>query len=156
MLQKLKDCPFVPKYIGLGHIRSLGITFLITEFLGPTLQDLFEICGRRFSLKTTCMIFHQLIEGIRDFHNYSFVHRDIKPDNFMFGYKEKTNKMHLIDFGLANKYFDNVAGHIPFQQKTSLTGNARFASTNAHKGYELSRRDDMQSISHMMIYLWLG
>lgn len=60
------------------------------------------------------MIFYQLIEGIRDFHNYSFVHRDIKPDNFMFGYKEKTNKMHLIDFGLANKYYDKVTGHIPF------------------------------------------
>ena len=74
----------------------------------------------------------------------------------MFGYKEKTNKLHLIDFGLANKYFDKKDGHITFKIKKSLTGNARFASVNAHRGYELSRRDDMISISHMMIYLWLG
>lgn len=75
----------------------------------------------------------------------------------MFGYKEKTNKIHLIDFGLASKYIDNATGgHIPFNIRTSLTGNARFASVNAHKGYELSRRDDLESIGYMMLYLWTG
>ena len=74
----------------------------------------------------------------------------------MFGYKEKTNKMHIIDFGLASKYYDSATGHIPFLEKASPTGTARFASTNAHKGFELSRRDDLQSVSHMMLYLWFG
>lgn len=124
-------------------MKSLGITFMITEFMGPTLEDLFELCNRRFSLKTTCMIFIQLIERIRDLHSFNFVHRDIKPDNFMFGYGEKTNIAHVIDFGLSNKYFTPSFGHIPFTEKSSLTGTARFASVNAHKGYELSRRDDL-------------
>ena len=61
----------------------------------------------------------------------------------MFGYKEKTNKMHIIDFGLACKYYDAVTGHIAFEEKAGLTGTARFASINAHKGFELSRRDDL-------------
>ena len=93
---------------------------------------------------------------MRDLHSFNFVHRDVKPDNFMFGYKEKTNKIHMIDFGMASKYYDQATGHIAFHQKASLTGTARFASANAHKGFELSRRDDLQSLGHMMLYLWLG
>jgi len=62
----------------------------------------------------------------------------------------------MIDFGLSCKFVDPANNHIAFKEKTSLTGTARFASTNAHKGYELSRWDDLESISHMMLFVWLG
>lgn len=64
---------------------------MITEFLGPTLEDIFDICGRQFSLKTTCMLFVQMIELLRSIHEHDFIHRDIKPDNFLFGYGSRSN-----------------------------------------------------------------
>jgi casein kinase 1 len=86
VLQKLKSCKGIPKFIGWGHLGSRKINFMITEYLGPSIEDLFELCDREFSIKTICMIFHQLIQRIQEIHNKTFVHRDIKPDNFLFGY----------------------------------------------------------------------
>jgi serine/threonine protein kinase len=77
---------------------------MITEFLGPTLEDIFEICGRQFSLKTTCMLFYQMIKLIRELHERDYIHWDVKPDNFLFGYVEKSNTLFAVDFGLAKKY----------------------------------------------------
>jgi casein kinase 1 len=56
-MQDLKGCKGIAKYHGYGHMKSKGMVFMITEFLGPTLEDIFDICGRQFSLKTTCMLF---------------------------------------------------------------------------------------------------
>ena len=130
---------------------------MITEYLGPSIEDLFELCDREFSIKTICMIFHQLIQRIQEIHNKTFVHRDIKPDNFLFGYTQKSNQIYTIDFGLAVSYIDpNTTQHIKKVKRSSLTGTAKFASVNAHKVYDLSRRDDLESLGNLILYLWLG
>jgi serine/threonine protein kinase len=73
----------------------------------------------------------------------------------LFGYAEKSNTLFAVDFGLAKKYRElNI--HIPLFEKYSLTGTARYASINAHKGLELSRRDDLESIGIMMINFVCG
>merc|ERR1712050_99373 len=82
------------------------------------------------------------------------VHRDIKPENFMWGIKEKQHHLHVIDFGLSKKYYDTK--HAVMKQKLSLTGTARYASINAHKGVEQSRRDDLEAIGHMFLYFLRG
>merc|ERR1712217_945989 len=82
------------------------------------------------------------------------IHRDIKPENFMFGIQNKIHHLYLIDFGLSKRYFDEK--HVPMRTKLSLTGTARYASINAHKGIEQSRRDDLEAIGHMLIYFLRG
>jgi len=129
---------------------------MVTELLGASLEDLFEISNRTFSIKTTCMLFYQFINLMEGLHKTNFVHRDVKPDNFLVGYGDRSNLVHLIDFGLAKTFVDMNNTHIPFSDKKCLTGTARFASLNAHLGYELSRRDDLEAVGNMMLYFCLG
>ena len=51
----------IPEYIGRGYSKTLNRNYIVTELLGPTIKDLVEHCGGKFSLKTSLMLFHQLI-----------------------------------------------------------------------------------------------
>jgi serine/threonine protein kinase len=105
------------------------------DLLGPSLEDLFNYCGRRFSLKTVLMLADQMIRRVEYVHNKNFIHRDIKPDNFLMGMGSRGNQVHLIDFGLAKRYRDpKTHQHIPYKEQKNLTGTARYASINAHIG----------------------
>nr|CAD2186036.1 unnamed protein product [Meloidogyne enterolobii] len=101
------------------------------------------------------MLADQMIGRIEYMHVKNFIHRDIKPDNFLMGIGRHCNKLFIIDFGLAKKYRDSRTRiHIPFRDNKNLTGTARYASINAHMGIEQSRRDDMESLGYVLI--WQG
>ncbi|KAI1234250.1 hypothetical protein IHE44_0003967 [Lamprotornis superbus] len=107
----------------------------------------------KFTMKTVLMLADQMISRIEYVHTKNFIHRDIKPDNFLMGIGRHCNKLFLIDFGLAKKYRDNrTRQHIPYREDKNLTGTARYASINAHLGIEQSRRDDMESLGYVLMY----
>merc|ERR1712136_281855 len=60
----------------------------------------------------------------------------------------------MIDFGLSKRYFDKA--HVQIKQRLNLTGTARYASINAHRGVEQSRRDDLEAVGHMPLYFLRG
>lgn len=94
---------------------------------------------------------------IRFVHSKHHIHRDIKPDNFMIGREENENRLYIIDFGLSKKYYSATKKeHIKFSKGKSLTGTARYCARNAHRGYEQSRREDIESIGYLLMYLLLG
>uniref|UniRef100_A0A915D7U7 non-specific serine/threonine protein kinase n=1 Tax=Ditylenchus dipsaci TaxID=166011 RepID=A0A915D7U7_9BILA len=123
----------------------------------PSLEDLFNFCSRRFTMKTVLMLADQMIGRIEYMHVKNFIHRDIKPDNFLMGIGRHCNKLFIIDFGLAKKYRDSRTRiHIPYRDNKNLTGTARYASINAHMGIEQSRRDDMESLGYVLMYFNRG
>jgi len=130
---------------------------MVMDLLGPSLEDVFQTCRRRFDLKTCCLIALQLIKRIEKVHEERIIHRDIKPDNFLIGGTEQTkDSVYIIDFGLAKCYRNTEGQHIPYIDGKNLTGTARYASINTHKGIEQSRRDDLETIGHVLLYLLKG
>jgi serine/threonine protein kinase len=130
--------------------------FMAMEILGSSLEDLFNECSRRFSLKCTIMLGLQMLKQLEYLHSRQVLHRDIKPDNFLMGTGRTKSTVFVIDFGLAKKYISNDGSHIPYRDDKSLTGTARYASLNAHLGLELSRRDDLESLGYVLVYFLKG
>jgi len=77
-----------------------------------------------------------MLERIKFIHSKDVIHRDIKPDNFLMGLNYKSNKLFIIDFGLAKRVINKDSKHIPYRENKTLTGTARYASLNTHLGIE--------------------
>ncbi|KAM3330715.1 hypothetical protein ACQJBY_027079 [Aegilops geniculata] len=146
---------------GISNVKWFGVegdyNVLVMDVLGPSLEDLFSFCNRKLSLKTVLMLADQMINRVEFIHSKSFLHRDIKPDNFLMGLGKRANQVYMIDFGLAKKYRDtSTHQHIPYRENKNLTGTARYASVSTHLGIEQSRRDDMESLGYVLMYFLRG
>lgn len=147
--------------VGTPSIHWYGVdgefTVMVMDLLGPSLEDLFTYCGRKFRLKTALMLADQMIQRIEYVHSKNFIHRDIKPHNFLMGRGRAETMVFIIDFGLAKRYRDSKThNHIPYREGKSLTGTARYVSINTHLGVEQSRRDDLESLGYVFLYFVKG
>lgn len=140
------------------YFGTIGNTYnvLVMDLLGPSLEDRLNEVKRRMSLKSVLMIGIQAMRRIEFVHSKSFLHRDIKPDNMLMGVHDPST-LYLVDFGLAKRYRDHVTKqHLPYREGKHLTGTARYASIRTHLGIEQSRRDDLESLGYVLIYLFHG
>lgn len=147
--------------VGIPNLHWYGVegsyNVMITDILGPSLEELFNCCQRKFSLKTILMVADQMINRVEWMHMKNFLHRNINPENFVIGFDKTDPKIHVINFGLAKRYRDSrTQQHIPKRENKKLTGTALYASINTHLGIEQSRRDDVEAVGYVLMYFNKG
>ncbi|EGR31609.1 hypothetical protein IMG5_105910 [Ichthyophthirius multifiliis] len=147
--------------VGIPNMHWFGkdgdYNIMVIDILGSSLEDQFNNSQKKFSVKTIVMLAEQMISRIEYFHSKNFIHRDIKPDNFLMGINRKAETLYIIDYGLSKKYRDIKTGqHIDYKEGKSLTGTVRYSSINTHIGIEQSRRDDLEAIGYVLIYFLRG
>ncbi|EDV47883.2 uncharacterized protein Dere_GG11027, partial [Drosophila erecta] len=146
--------------LGIPHVRHFATegayNVMVMDLLGPTLEDLLNLCSRSFSMKTTLVLADQILARVELLHRKCFIHRDIKPDNFLMGLNRHQTQVYMIDFGLAKKFYSlRSQKHIGYTENRDLVGTARYASVRAHYA-EQSRRDDLESVGYLLLYFQRG
>eukprot|EP01064_Diplonema_japonicum_P003543 TRINITY_DN12279_c0_g1_i1.p1 TRINITY_DN12279_c0_g1~~TRINITY_DN12279_c0_g1_i1.p1 ORF type:complete len:335 (+),score=38.43 TRINITY_DN12279_c0_g1_i1:82-1086(+) len=147
--------PGLPK---IFYSESHGnFNVLAIELLGPNLEELLTYCGRCFTLNTVLMIGEQIFRVLQHLHSVGYVHRDLKPPNFTMGLGERGNHVYLIDFGLSKRFLrDYSEDHIPFRMDKGFVGTSRYAPIASHAGAEQGRKDDLESVCYVLLYLRQG
>jgi len=150
------NCPRIPKVKLFGYSDPYMI--LIMELLGPSLDSILNsLPDNKMSIRCVCNIAYQMISIFENIHSNDIIHRDIKPANINIGIGDNSKFLYLIDFGLCKKYRSSkTKKHYPYVQGKDLIGNVRYSSLNALEGKSQSRRDDLESLGYVLIYLCLG
>jgi serine/threonine protein kinase len=144
--------PGIPTFYWYGE--EAGYNILVIELLGVDLYDILESC-KELSITTITSIANQMLLSIKHFHNNNYVHRDIKPTNFVLS--REGSRVYMIDYGLSKRYRNgNNFTHISYRDHKDIVGTVRYSSLNTHRGIEQSRRDDMESLGYTLIYLAKG
>lgn len=128
------------KKSGLPRIHWSGIEgdfhAIVFELLGPSIEDLFNFCGRRFTMKTVLLLVEQLIRRLAYLHSMEVIHRDVKPENFLTGLGTQGNRIYVTDLGLGARFRSIDSGAVSpiFPPEPKLHGTEIFASVRGHWG----------------------
>ncbi|VDK80364.1 unnamed protein product [Litomosoides sigmodontis] len=155
----LQECKSLPekkrkhftKMIDRGRTESFK--FIVMQLVGASVDKLQRQQPKKhFTLSTTIKLGLQTLEGIADLHDLGYLHRDIKPQNFSIGLKQKANVIYILDFGIARRYIEKDSKAIRLPRKmVRFLGTVRFASRSCHHSREQCRRDDLESWVYMFI-----
>lgn len=145
--QYLKNCKGVPtiKWFGKDDVNY----YMVINLLGKSLYEM-KIASLISSSDISKLVI-QAICIIESIHDKGLVHRDIKPDNFLYS----NNQLYLIDFGFCKPYLKDGV-HNELTRTSGLVGSLNYASINSHRRISLSRRDDMESLGYVIAFLTIG
>lgn len=153
----LKGGDGIPNIFWEGEYKHYKV--FIMDLLGPSLDKFYKI-HNKLNLESTIFFGEQMVRRLEYMHSKNYIHRDIKPNNFLLGkYNRKfnDNKVYIIDFGLSKEYVDKkTKKHYEYNENSKFVGTPRYASVNTHMGIRQSRRDDLESVAYILIYFING
>jgi len=145
---------------GIPHVfdfqQEKDQAFMVLQLLGDSVQTRHEKLNSKMDFRTTLTLGYRMLSIIEYVHSKGIVHRDLSPDNFLFGLEEEKENLFLVDFGLAKSYLLENGDHIPFNPSVSFVGTERFASKYATARLEYCRREEIASLCYILIYLAKG
>ncbi|VDO33559.1 unnamed protein product, partial [Onchocerca flexuosa] len=155
----LQECENLPEEKRKHFVRMVdrgrteSFKFIVMQLVGASIDKLQKQQPKKhFTFSTTTKLGLQTLEGIGDLHDLGYLHRDVKPQNFTIGLKEKANVIYLLDFGIARRYIEKDSKAIRLPRETvRFLGTVRFASRNCHYAREQCRRDDLESWIYMLL-----
>ncbi|CAD8047005.1 unnamed protein product [Paramecium sonneborni] len=153
ILRNLQGVAQIPKLLWAG--KDQGNNVMVIQLLGRDLTHYLRQ-RKRFSLGCVLGIADQMLTILEVIHNKGIIHRDLKPENILTGKEREQNLIYLVDYGIAKQFKDKDDKIIPYRENKPFLGTSRYASIAAHKGYELSRKDDLESLGYMLIFLLKG
>lgn len=147
----------VPKVHYFGNHYG-GYTVLVLDRLGCSLADLMRTRRDGFSAKTVMMIGIQGVWCLKHIHSRSVGHGDVKHDNMLMG-RSDPKGLYMIDFGMG-KFYRDLQTNIHIGSRGTHSGretcDVQFGSINVLRGEFKSRRDDLESLAYVLIYLYKG
>jgi serine/threonine protein kinase len=147
---------YIGKTAGFPQVKWFGVDdtnrYMVIDLLGESINEQIRRDGK-MPLRKALQIGEQMIDRIEALHGKKMIHRDIKPDNFLFGRGPNKDILYLIDFGFSKPFEDENGTHIKERNNRSLIGTPNFVSVRVKNGIEPSRRDDLESIIYVIMFM---
>jgi serine/threonine protein kinase len=153
--EKLKGIKNIPTLYAAGTEGKFN--YIVMDLLEQSMEQLRQDYGEQMSLKVVVHLALQMLTIVEEIHTRGIIHCDLKPANFLL----KTNarqisELYLIDFGLAKSFLDEKSRHVTIKTNEPMVGTIRYMSLNTHHGLTASRRDDLESIGYILLFLYHG
>ena len=155
MYAKIKNINYIPSLYAAGSAGKFH--YMVFDLLGQSLEELRLEYSEQMSLKVVLHLSLQMLSLVEAVHDRGIIHRDLKPANFLIKPNAQgVSELYLIDFGLAQSFLDENLNHYELHANAPFVGTKRYMSINTHQGLTASRRDDLESLGYIMMFLYQG
>lgn len=155
MYAKIKNINYIPALYAAGSAGKFH--YMVFDLLGQSLEELRLEYSEQMSLKVVLHLSLQMLSLVEAVHDRGIIHRDLKPANFLIKPNAQgVSELYLIDFGLAQSFLDENLNHYELHANAPFVGTKRYMSINTHQGLTASRRDDLESLGYIMLFLYQG
>ena len=153
--EKIKEVKHIPSLYDYGSDERFN--YIAMELLGKSLEDIRKNNEEQLPMKVIIHFGLQMLKIVKDIHDRGIVHCDLKPSNFLIkNNKDNITEVYLIDYGLAKCFIDEKQRHYGLKTNETIIGTHRYMSVNTHQGFSQSRRDDLESLGYILMFLYHG
>ncbi|XGW02558.1 hypothetical protein V3C99_014529, partial [Haemonchus contortus] len=150
--QNPRSADHILHMVDKGHNQFFK--YIIMPYTGKSLDYIKDnVLKSEFAPHTAIQIACQTHLALKNLHELGYIHRDVKPDNFVVGRFEHRNVIFIMDFGMSTKY-EKTTSNLPKESRYKFIGTPKYAARATHQGRVVNRKEDMESWYYMVIELF--